>query len=201
MYWYAGQVLGTQVVVLDDLKASIPREDDQPDINKALAYISIQRECMEALRRFSTAMRDVLYRYAPAKSQMKASREQANFERRFKWAFINGYSEATTWDEDRPILGKWRRWRNEHELHNGELSQAIEDLGYARDAFFRLSERKLADTVAVFCQEAYKEFMLGLMMACNANLGFLRKSLEVSDANRPEWVWTSSRWFPQVIDI
>lgn len=58
----------------------------------------------------------VLYRYASSKVQITAAREQANFEKRFKWAFIPGYSEATTWDEDRPILGRWRRWRNEQEV-------------------------------------------------------------------------------------
>lgn len=59
IYWYAEQVLSTQVTVLEDLEAMIPWKRDRSDARKALTYISVQREYAEALRCFSNAIRDV----------------------------------------------------------------------------------------------------------------------------------------------
>jgi hypothetical protein len=105
--------------------------------------------------------------------QIDTTREQANFQKRFKWAFITGYSEAKTLDDDRPVLGKWRRWRNEQEvnvhqqyywttthiiqLRGGGTNPAIENLLHARDAFLRLSRCKPVDTGAIYCKDAYRE--------------------------------------------
>ena len=136
IYWYLCRVLSTQVALLDELKVSLLREVESADVGVALAYTSFQRDYADALRCFAFAMRNVsqessfelkfimnpvtskklLYYYSPSRVRIDPSREQANFEKRFKWAFIAGYSEAMTLDEDRPILGKWRRWRNAQEV-------------------------------------------------------------------------------------
>ncbi|KAF8510336.1 Mak10 subunit, NatC N-terminal acetyltransferase-domain-containing protein [Gautieria morchelliformis] len=195
IYWYLGQVLSSQVALLDELKASLLRGVDSLDAHSALAYVSVQRDYAWALRCFALAMRNLLYRFPPSKVHIDSPREQANFEKRFKWAFIAGYSEV---DEDRPVFGKWRRWRDEQGLHEDGLNQVLDNLLHARDAFLRLSRCTSADTAAVFCEEAYKEFMLDLARACDANLSILQDSSEVVKAVIPVWKWEFSQWFPQI---
>ncbi|KAF8528155.1 Mak10 subunit, NatC N-terminal acetyltransferase-domain-containing protein [Hysterangium stoloniferum] len=116
MYWYLSEVLGSQASVLDRLQKSLQLEDDVLNVRNALRFISVQQEYTHALRDIAAGMRDMFYRYPPSKVEIEPSREQANFEKRFKWAFIPGYSEAATLDEDRPILSKWRRWRKEQQV-------------------------------------------------------------------------------------
>ncbi|KAF8589714.1 hypothetical protein K439DRAFT_1628492 [Ramaria rubella] len=195
VYWYLGRILSTQIAVLDDLYVSLLREDEADRVRQALGYISVQRDYAEALRYVVVALRDMMYHYPPSKVQIDPEREQANFEKRFKWAFISGYSEATTLDEDRPILGMWRRWRNEHGVL--EMSLVLENFTRAQASFLHLSERNLADTAAGFCEAEYKEFMRSLAQTCATNLALLQKSSVLQDV--PEWVWDeTSRWFPQI---
>jgi N-alpha-acetyltransferase 35, NatC auxiliary subunit len=59
IYWYLGQLLSTQVALLDELKVSLLREVDCLDAQGALAYASVQRDYAWALLCFALAMRNV----------------------------------------------------------------------------------------------------------------------------------------------
>lgn len=63
LYWYLGQVLNAQLSILDEVKASLLREDDNTDdnIRNALTYVSVQRDYVCALQCFAFAIRDVSY--------------------------------------------------------------------------------------------------------------------------------------------
>lgn len=136
MYWYLSETFSVQRTVLDELYSYLLQETNAEEARQVIEFIDYQREYIHGLLGITSAMRDVsfvihffvheevpnlisqvLVHLTPRSVQPEGQREQANFRVRFKWAFVKGYSDAQGPDEDRPILGKWRRWRISNEVN------------------------------------------------------------------------------------
>ncbi|KIJ31808.1 hypothetical protein M422DRAFT_70791 [Sphaerobolus stellatus SS14] len=199
IYWYMGEVLGTMGKVFNQLISSLEyevRDDNNGDTS--LKTIVARRDYYDTLRHFVDAMRDMTYWLCSAKN-VTLAREQVDFERRLKWAYESGYSEATILDEDRPDLRKWRVWKDQHSQDHIEhdwIAQASENLARSQEGFVRLRGYSPAECGAEHCPEAYNAFLLGHQRACESNLHYLRAIQGLGSRNSSKWLWSHSKWFP-----
>ncbi|GJJ11840.1 hypothetical protein Clacol_006078 [Clathrus columnatus] len=197
MYWYLAEVLTVQNTVLSDIHSSLLRETKTSEVKEAIAFINTRKDYVQGLQGLASTMRDMLFYLFPRPAHIDLEQEQANFQVRFKWAFIKEYSDAQELDEDKPILGKWRRWCLFNESRSVWKRDAMAALRESKGRFTRLATRHGMETSsATLCMDEYHKFLENLGHICDMNIESLAKMPDGIHNGHIHCSWERSKWFP-----
>jgi len=189
-YWYSISPIREQRKIIDDMKEIVKDRSHEMD------YLRYQSKFLEVLEKLLNTFAR-LSCHQPSDSQITPNRIRLNLQRRFKWAFGEGYDSLSFYDPATPDYDGFELWQEGVYEESDWLLEVRKQLAEALRVISRLEDMELLPRHLSLCSEEHETLLAHLRNVCEEYLA----NLANWSVDRPvKFYWPPEiiSWFPNL---